>query len=153
MLVPCANDFVPCERLHVFSTLFHSVYMRQVITMPYTTQLTQGGFLQMVEWMCKKFGTRFLWHLPLKSSKFSTAQLPPKDLMLPDFGKRDNDLEMSSESFKHRFLKANRTWIIEQLRGALSGGMALCCVLILRHALSRTHTYTHAHKKHNSTYA
>ena len=46
-------------------------------------------------------------------------QLPPKDLMLPDFGKKDDDIDISSESFKHRFLNANRTWIIEQLRGAL----------------------------------
>ena len=38
--------------------------------------------------------------------------------MLPDLGKAD-DFDMSSESFKHRFLNANRSWIIEQLRGAL----------------------------------
>ena len=74
-------------------------------------------FEQLIE--CKKLGARFLWHLPLKSNDFSTQQLPPKDLLLPDFGKKAGDFDLSSESFKHRFLAANRSWFIQQLRGAL----------------------------------
>lgn len=74
--------------------------------------------------MCKKIGVRFLWHLPLKTSDVDSAQLPPKDLLLPDFGKKNQDLDfdLASESFRHRFLNANRSWIIEQLRGALGAG-------------------------------
>jgi len=78
--------------------------------------------LQWIEWMCKKIGVRFLWHLPLKTSDVDSAQLPPKDLLLPDFGKKNQDLDLASESFRHRFLNANRSWIIEQLRGALGAG-------------------------------
>ena len=76
-------------------------------------------FEQLIEWLCKKLGARFLWHLPLKSNDFSTQQLPPKDLLLADFGKKAGDFDLSSESFKHRFLAANRSWLIQQLRGAL----------------------------------
>jgi hypothetical protein len=77
--------------------------------------------------MCKKIGIRFLWHLPLKKGDVDSAQLPPKDLLLPDFGKKNQDLDFTSESFKHRFLNANRSWIIEQLRHALGaeGGKSL----------------------------
>jgi len=72
-----------------------------------------------IEWLCKKIGVRYLWHLPPKTSDDLGPQLPPKDLMLPDFGKKDDEIDITSESFKHRFLNANRSWIIEQLRGAL----------------------------------
>jgi hypothetical protein len=78
--------------------------------------------LQWIEWMCKKLGLRFLWHLPLKTSDVDSVQLPPKDLLLPDFGQKNQDLDLASESFRHRFLNANRSWIIEQLRGALGAG-------------------------------
>jgi hypothetical protein len=88
------------------------------------------NLLQWIEWLCKKIGVRFLWHLPLKTGEFSTPELPPKDLLLPDFSKTNED--MSSESFKHRFLNANRSWIIEQLRGALGRPDAdgMCCLLM-----------------------
>ena len=79
-----------------------------------------------VEWLCKKIGVRFLWHLPMKKHQFEEPELPTKDLKLPDFHQKGADgLDTSSESFKHRFLNANRSWIINQVSVCLSVSLCL----------------------------
>ena len=66
--------------------------------------LTSHRAWQQTEWLCKKFGKWLLWHIPLKTHHFEEPELPPKDLKLPDFGRKSDDLDMTSESFKYRYL-------------------------------------------------
>jgi len=81
--------------------------------------------VQFLQWICWWIGKRFLWHVPLMESENAQPAMPPKEVTLPDLYGKDADgmdPDMTSDSFKHRFLEANKNWLIDQLKDHLRCG-------------------------------
>ena len=88
--------------------------------------------LQLLHWGCVYIGYRFLWRHKLKIADVDDAGMlidPDKGALdLPDWnGKGFGDgkgggpsIDITSESFRHRFFEANKPWIIQQLRQTMS---------------------------------
>ena len=79
---------------------------------------------QFLRWICWRIARRFLWHIPPMEAEYAQPQMPPKEVTLPDLYGKDTggmDPDMTSDSFKHRFLEANKNWLIEQLKDHLRG--------------------------------
>ena len=89
-------------------------------------------FVQLIHWQCVMFGYRVLWRHKLKVADIDENGMlldPDKGALdLPDWngagkgqgGGGGPSIDITSESFRHRFFEANKPWIIQQLRQTMS---------------------------------
>lgn len=99
--------------------------------LPFVIAMT-FAFMKLIHWQCVMFGYRALWRHKLKVADVDeTGMLIDPDkgaLDLPDWngagmgggGGGGPNIDITSESFRHRFFEANKPWIIQQLRQTMS---------------------------------
>ena len=88
---------------------------------------------KLIHWTCVYFGYRLLWRHKAIVADFDEGGMLLDDgkdkLELPDWGGNlgkgmggggGYNIDITSDSFKHRFFEANKPWIIEQLRKTMS---------------------------------
>jgi len=106
--------------LEIISRNYHNPFGDKMTTFVILVVLC---LIWIVQYLCRKFGLRFLWKIKPPVDEYPIKEMPPKELTLPDLSKpATKDADVTSESFKHKFLNANRSWLIEQLRGSLPEG-------------------------------
>lgn len=88
--------------------------------------------MQIVHWCCIYLGYKILWrHKPVLADIDDFGMLideDKKELHLPDWGGQGfgggggggSGVDITSDSFRHRFFEANKPWIIQQLRMTMS---------------------------------
>ena len=88
--------------------------------------------MQWLHWLSIYLGHRILWrHKPVKADVDEAGILldgEKNELNLPDWGGQPfgtggggmGGIDITSDSFRHRFFEANKPWIIQQLRQTMS---------------------------------
>ena len=91
--------------------------------------------LQLLHYGCIHFGYRFLWRhkrvlADVGDEGLLLGEGDKNSLNLPDWGQQGlvaggsggqgDNVDITSDSFRHRFFEANKPWIIQQLRKTMS---------------------------------
>ena len=91
--------------------------------------------MQVIHYGCIHFGYRFLWRHKRVVAEVGDEGLllgegDKNSLNLPDWGQQGfgggggggggNNIDITTDSFRHRFFEANKPWIIQQLRKTMS---------------------------------
>ena len=99
--------------------------------LPFVIALT-FAFMKFLHFECLTIGYKVLWRHKLKVADIEDAGMlidPDKGALdLPDWngagfgqgGPGGNNIDITSDSFRHRFFEANKPWIIQQLRSTMS---------------------------------
>uniref|UniRef100_A0A7S0QR61 Tyrosine-protein kinase ephrin type A/B receptor-like domain-containing protein n=1 Tax=Cryptomonas curvata TaxID=233186 RepID=A0A7S0QR61_9CRYP len=94
------------------------------------------AFCKLLHYACIHFGYRFLWRHKRVAADIGDEGLllgegDKNSLNLPDWGQQGfgagsggggggNNIDITTDSFRHRFFEANKPWIIQQLRKTMS---------------------------------